>query len=45
MISKIECIKNLDQLSKGEICVANFILPANGASPGSYFCVKNLTSA
>ena len=32
------------KLSRGEICVENFIPPANGASLGSYFCVKNLTS-
>ena len=24
------------KLSRGEICVANFILPANGASQGNY---------
>ena len=33
------------KLSRGEICVANFIPPANGASLGSYFFVKNLTLA
>ena len=33
------------KLSRGEICVANLIPPANGASLGSDFCVKNLTSA
>ena len=33
------------KLSRGEICVPNFIPPANGASLGSYFCVKNWTSA
>ena len=33
------------KLSRGEICVANLIPPANGASLGSYFCVKNLDSA
>ena len=36
--------KNL-KLSGGEICVANFIPPANSASLCSHFCVKNLTSA
>ena len=30
------------KLSRGEICVANFIpTPANGASLGRFFCVKN----
>ena len=29
------------QLSRGEICVANFIPPANGASQGNYFPPKN----
>ena len=33
------------KLSRGEICVANFIPPANGSSLGSYFRGKNLTSA
>ena len=28
------------QLSRGEICVANFIPPANGASQGNYFLAK-----
>ena len=31
------------KLSRGEICVKNFIPPANGASLGSYFCVWNLS--
>ena len=29
------------QLSKGEIGVANFITPVNGASLGGYFRAKN----
>ena len=33
------------KLSRGKICVANFIPPANGARLGSYFCVKSLTLA
>ena len=33
------------KLSSGEICVANFIPPANGVGLGSYFCVKYLISA
>ena len=28
-------------ICSGEICVANFIPPANVARLGSYFCVKN----
>ena len=28
------------KLSKGEICAANFIPPANGASQGNYFKAK-----
>ena len=28
------------QLSRGEICVANFIPPANGESQGNYFQAK-----
>ena len=28
------------KLSRGEICVANFIPPANGASQGNYFQAK-----
>ena len=28
------------RLSKGEVCVANFIPPANGASQGIYFLPK-----
>ena len=28
------------QLSRGEICVANFIPPVNGASQGNYFLAK-----
>ena len=27
-----------NKLSRGEICVANFIPPANGASLGRFFC-------
>ena len=30
------------KLSRGEICVANFIPPANGASQGNYFLPKNV---
>ena len=30
----------LNKLSRGEICLTNFIPPANGASLGSYFCVQ-----
>ena len=33
------------KLSRGEICVANLIPPANGASLGIYFKAKNLNSA
>ena len=29
------------QLSRGEICAANFIPPANGASQGNYFLPKS----
>ena len=29
------------KLSRGEISVANFIPPANGASQGDYFLTKN----
>ena len=29
------------KLSRGEICAANFILPANGASQDNYFLPKN----
>ena len=32
--------KNIIQLKRGEICVANFIPPANGASQGNYFLAK-----
>ena len=32
-------------LSRGEICVANFIPPVNGASLGINFKAKNLDSA
>ena len=28
------------KLSRGEICVANFIPPANGVSQGNYFLPK-----
>ena len=31
-------VENVSKLSKGEICVANFIPPVNGASLGSFFC-------
>ena len=33
-------VKYMFQFSRGEICVANFIAPANGASLGIYFCAK-----
>ena len=33
-------IKHKLKLSRGEICVANFIPPANGASQGNYFQAK-----
>ena len=33
------------ELGRGEICVANFIAPANGAKLGCYFCVEKLNSA
>ena len=33
------------KLSRGRICVANFIPPVNDASLVSYFWFKNLTSA
>ena len=32
--------KNRPQLRRGEICVANFVPPVNGASQGSYFLAK-----
>ena len=32
------------QLSRGEICVANLIPPANGASQGNYFLPKSRMS-
>ena len=32
------------QLSRGEICVANFIPPADGARQGNYFLAKNVIS-
>ena len=31
--------------NQGEICLTNFIPPANGASMGSHFCFENLTHA
>ena len=31
----------LQKLSSGEICVANFIPPANGASQANYFLPKS----
>ena len=34
----------IDKLSRGDIFVANFIPPVNGASLASYVCVKILTS-
>ena len=30
-----------DKLSRGEICVANFMPPADGASQGTIFGIKN----
>ena len=33
--------QNTQQLSRGEICGANFIPPANGASQGNYFLPKS----
>ena len=30
----------MEKSSRGEICVANYIPPANGASLGSYFDIK-----
>ena len=30
----------IKKLSRGEICVKNFIPPANGASLGSFLCSK-----
>ena len=42
---RFEVFYNLhNQLSRGEICVATCITPANGASLGSYFEAKNLKS-
>ena len=43
ILCESEDISDLDQvnntkLSRGEICVANFIPPANGASLGSFLC-------
>ena len=37
---------DIKKSSRGEICVTNVIPPPpfDGASLGSYFCVKNLTS-
>ena len=34
----------INKLSRGEICVANFIPPGNGASLGGYFSVVTLKS-
>ena len=39
-LSKIFGPEPLNKLSRGEICVANFIPPANGASRGNYFQAK-----
>ena len=36
LVSKSVWAINTKQLSRGEICVSNFISPANGASLGSY---------
>ena len=33
--------KKYYELSRGEICVANFIPPANGTSQGNYFLPKS----
>ena len=33
------------ELSRGEICLTNFIPPANGASQGNYFLPKSHKSA
>ena len=41
MLSKSYLLVLLVQLSRGEICVANFIPPANGASQANYFLPKS----
>ena len=33
------------KLSRGEICMANFIPPANGASQGNYFEAKTFATS
>ena len=41
LLGKFLSATKKSKLSRGEICVANFIPPANGASLGRFF-VKNL---
>ena len=38
-------IKTGKKLNRGEICVANFIPPVNGASQGKYFLPKILNTS
>ena len=33
-------LAHLIKLSRGEICVGNYILPVNGMSQGNYFLAK-----
>ena len=40
-VKPVELDKFWYKLSRGEICVANFIPPTNGASQGSYLVKKN----
>ena len=37
---RLKKVENMSELSRGEICVANFIPPWNGASQGNYFLAK-----
>ena len=40
IIFMLDPLNSRISLSRGEICVANFIPPANGASQGNYFQAK-----
>ena len=40
LVTYIDRVWLNNQFSRGEICVANFIPPANGASQGNYFQAK-----
>ena len=37
---RLKKVENMSELSRGEICVANFIPPWNGASQTNYFLAK-----